>query len=169
VLLVSHVFSYSQINEVMWASSGSNHNFSMSRRVVLVCSVIGVEKLADYMHIIYHVSPPGNEKATMKKMKLRFRFKGQGGGKITVGWDRPRKYRNSYPHHKFGLGAVEIVHDLNALDVGALPRVSEPLNIPMCNCRLNFNPISRTSGPLTYRTALGSNIISKVTTCWAAS
>src|SRR6266540_7562041 len=60
----------------------------------------------------------------MDGMKLRYRFKGRGGGKITVWWDHPQKYRNSYPYHQFGLGAVELVHDLKALDADALARVS---------------------------------------------
>ena len=110
---------------MIWAIlTGFDHEISMSRRVLFVCSVVGVRELADYMHLVYHVSPPGNENATMERMKLRIRFKGQGGGKITVGWNRPRKNRNSYPHHKFGLGIVECVHDLKALDVDALATVS---------------------------------------------
>lgn len=104
-------------------SSGFDRDVSTSRRVVIICSA-GVKKFADYLHLTYHVSPPGHEKATMAGMKVRFRFKGQGGGKITVWWDRPRKYRNRYSHHKFGLGAVEIVHDLEAFNANALARVS---------------------------------------------
>jgi hypothetical protein len=86
--------------------------------------VVGVRRLADYLHLVYHVSPPGDETAVMEGMKLRFRFKGEGGGTITVWWDRPRKHRNRYPHHKFGLGAVEIIHDLKAFDADTLARVS---------------------------------------------
>ena len=97
--------------------------FKQDTRIIGVCNVFSVRKVADYIHITYHVSPPGNEKAAMDEMKLQFRFKGKDSGKILVWWDRPQKYRNRYPHHMLGLGVTECVHDVKAFDRDALHRV----------------------------------------------
>jgi hypothetical protein len=103
---------------------GFGPDISVSRCGVVVGSVVGVRKLVDYLHIVYHISPPGDKEAMMDAMKLCFRIKGRGGGRITVWWHCPRKYRNDHPHRMFGLGAVEMVHNLEALDVEEVVRVS---------------------------------------------
>ena len=82
----------------------------------------------DYIDLVYHVSPPGDERSTMAQMKLEFRFEGEGGGNVKIWWDRPRKHRNRHPYHKFGLGAVEVIHDLKAFDADLLAKVTT--NIP---------------------------------------
>jgi hypothetical protein len=112
------------LNNEARLASGFGPDISMSRRGLVVGSVVSVRKSVDYLHIVYNISPPGNKEATMDAMKLRFRIKGRGGGRITVWWHRPRKYRNDHPHHMFGLGAVEIVHNLEAFDAEEVARVS---------------------------------------------
>jgi len=135
----------------------------------IVSSVVGVRKSADYLHITYHVSPPGDEKTPMDGMKLRFQFKGRHGGKITVWWDRPWKYRNNYAHHKFGLGAVELVHDLKVLDPEALTKVILLRFLPNAMLKIPFESKSRMPGPLICPLTPGSNRGSRETTCWAAA
>ena len=96
----------------------------MPRHDVVVSTMVHLRPLLDYIHLVYHVSPPGDEKARMAGMKLQFRFQGKEGGKLKVWWNRPRKYRNHYPYHKFGLGAVKVVHGLKAFDADFLAQVS---------------------------------------------
>jgi len=86
--------------------------------------MVSLRPVVDYIDLVYHVSPPGDEREKMAGMKLRLRFEGKAGGKVRVWWDRPRKYRNRYPYHKFGLGAVEVVHGLKAFDGNFLAQVS---------------------------------------------
>ena len=124
-LLVCGVFSLTiESSQGLKLSSGTDCVFSSNRRVVIVSSVVPLRPLVDYIDLVYHVSPPGDERAKMAGMKLRFRFEGKAGGKVKVWWDRPRKHRNRYPYHKFGLGAVEVIHGLKAFNVDFLAQVS---------------------------------------------
>ena len=124
--------------------------------------------LVDYMDLVYHVSPPGDKRARMVGMKLRFRFEGKDGGKVKVWWNRPRKYRNRYPYHKFGLGAVEVVHGLKAFDADFLAQVSAfSASDALLIC---IRSRSQIQSLLTYRsTTVGLTTISTVKTYWAAA
>ncbi len=124
-LLICGVFSLTiEFGQGLKLSSGTDCVFSSNRRVVIVSSVVPLRPLVDYIDLVYHVSPPGDERAKMAGMKLRFRFEGKAGGKVKVWWDRPQKHRNCYPYHKFGLGAVEVIHGLKAFDADFLAQVS---------------------------------------------
>jgi len=138
----------------------------MPRRVVVVSTMVPLGPLVDYIELVYHVSPPGDERARMAGMKLQFRFQGREGGRVKVWWNRPRKYRNRYPYHKFGLGAVEVTHGLKAFDAEFLAEVS---GISTSSALLICNRSqSQVRSLLAYQlTTVGSNTLSTVTTYWA--
>ncbi len=101
-------------------------------------------------------------------MQLWFRFEGQDGGKITIWWDHPWRYRNSHLHHKFGLGAVEVIHNLKAFRTDMLARMS----LWMCFLSIFFNCFrcwGWTWGLSVYQPTLGLNTVSRVMNYWAAA
>src|SRR6266568_9026702 len=168
-LLVCGVFSLTiEFGQGLKLSSGTNCVFSSNRRIVIVSSVVPLRPLVDYIDLVYHVSPPGDKRAKMAGMKLRFRFEGKAGGKVKVWWDRPQKHRNRYPYHKFGLGAVEVIHGLKAFDADFLTQVSVfSTSDALLICIRSCSQIPR---HLAYQlTAVGLNMISMVTTCWVAA
>jgi len=64
----------------------------MPHCIVVVSTMVHLGLLVDYIDLVYHVSPPGDERARMVGMKLQFQFQGKEGGKVKVWWNHPRKY-----------------------------------------------------------------------------
>jgi len=122
----------------------------------------------DYIDLVYHVSPLGDQRARMAGMKLQFQFKGKVGGKVKVWWDCPQKYRNCYPYHKFALGAVEVIYGLKKFDADFLAQVSvfsAGDNVLTC-IRSQSQIPSHFACQLTI---VGLNMISMVMNYWAAA
>ena len=103
-----------------------------SHRRTTVASSFLIRDAVDYIEVEYMVSPPGDRHAKMSQMKLKLRFKGREDRNISVWWNRPRRFRDK-DSYKFGLGAIEVKHDLDAYDPDVLSFVSAHL-IHLWNC-----------------------------------
>ena len=115
-----------QFSLLTGASVSDAAGITFSRRRTTVASSFLIRDAVDYVEVEYMVSPPGDRCAKMSQMKLKLRFEGKEDGNIRVWWNRPRRFRDE-DSYKFGLGAIEVKHDLDAYDPDVLSFVSAHL------------------------------------------
>jgi len=161
-------FSSSSMQWSCPSSSGSHHTVSMPCHNVVVSTMVHLGPLVDYIHLVYHVSPPGDKRARMAGMKLQFQFQGKEDRKLKVWWNCSWKYQNCYSYHKFGLGAVKVMHGIKAFDADFLAQVS---GISTSNTVLIcIRSQSQIWSLLAYwLTTVGLNTLSTVTTYWVGA
>ena len=112
-----------QFSLLTGASVCDTAGITLCRRRTTVANSFLIRDAVDYVEVEYMVSPSGDRRAKMSQMKLKLLFEGKEDGNIRVWWNRPRRFRDE-DSYKFGLGVMEVKHDLDAYDPDVLSFIS---------------------------------------------